>query len=75
MTGSRHPYVAEAVFSCISVSNVHFKAGLELSDLETALNQLPQLLSLMVAWVLNLDRSTLGDDLLSSIRSASVSPS
>lgn len=49
--------------------------GTLLTDLETTFDQLPQLLRLDIAGVFNLDRSTLGDDLLGSVGSASVPPS
>lgn len=49
--------------------------GTLLTDLETTFDQLPQLLRLDIAGVFNLDRSTLGDDLLGSVCSASVPPS
>lgn len=49
--------------------------GTLLTDLETTFDQLPQLLRLDIAGVFNLDRSTLRDDLLGSVGSASVPPS
>lgn len=54
---------------------LHMYLGTLLTDLETTFDQLPQLLRLDIAGVFNLDRSTLGDDLLGSVGSASVPPS
>ena len=45
------------------------------ANLESCLDDLPKLLTLVVTWILNLDASSLGDDLFSSEWPFGMSPS
>jgi hypothetical protein len=73
ITGSKQPYVklASLFFELLATKLQAIQA---FSYLEPIFYDVPELLGLLISWVIDLDSSTLGDNLFGGKRSLGVSP-